>query len=229
MKEVFIATQNFQKMQALCDELLGPALGVEMAAVLGRAGRGKTTAAERIFAQNPRTVYVLYHEDWPYNELLREITFRLCGERPRLRQKCFDMIQGELSAMRRIIMVDEADRMNLKCLNVLRNIHDVCKVPILLIGEEVLARNLARERRLISRVRCMMSFEAVSQADVAVFFNQAMGQKLSPEMAARLLKAASGDFRRVLTAAVRAERLMKSTGLNTITDRIVDEVCKNGG
>ena len=56
MKDVFIATQNFQKMQALCDELLGPALGVEMAAVTGRAGRGKTTAAERIYAANENTV-----------------------------------------------------------------------------------------------------------------------------------------------------------------------------
>jgi len=213
-------------MQFLCDELLGPALGVEMAAVLGRAGRGKTTAAERVYATNQNTVYVLYHEDWPYNELLREITFRLCNERPRFRQTCFDMIQAELAAHRRIIMVDEADRMNLKCLNVLRNVHDVCKVPVLLIGEEILARNLGRERRLISRVRSMVNFEPVSQADVMVFFKSAMDQALAPEQAVKLLKHSEGDFRKVLTAAVGAGRIMKASGIEKITDKVVDEICK---
>jgi len=226
LEDVFIATQNFQKMQVLCDELLGPALGVEMAAVLGRAGRGKTTAAERIYAVNENTVYVLYHEDWPYNELLREITFRLCNERPRFRQTCFDMIQTELAAHRRIIMVDEADRMNLKCLNVLRNVHDVCKVPVLLIGEEVLARKLGRERRLISRVRSMVNFEPVSQADVMVFFKSAMDQALTPEQAAKLLKHSEGDFRKVLTAAVQADRIMTASGIEATTDKIIDEICK---
>jgi len=228
MKDIFISTQNYQRTQALCDELLGVALGVEMAANLGRAGRGKTTAAERIFTANPNTVYVLYHEAWSHTELLREIAFRLCGTRPRFRQTCFEMIQTEIGNRRRIIMVDEADRMNLKCLNVLRNIHDVCKTPILLIGEEDLKTKMVRERRLISRLRDTIWFEPVSQADVVVFYRKALDQQLLPDSATKLLRNAKGDFRNVLTQAVKAERIMKASGIDAITERIVDEICKNG-
>jgi len=224
--DVFIATVNYQKMKALCDELLGPVLGVELSAVLGRAGRGKTTAAEKIFTDNPQTVYVLYQEGWTFLELLREVAFKLCGLRPRFRQVCFEMIQSELASKRRVIMVDEADRMNLKCLNVLRNIHDICRVPIMLIGEESLEGNLGRERRLISRVRNTIVFEPVTQADVVVFYMDTIEQKLSPDMAAVLLKYSNGDFRRVLTSAVTAAKIMKASGIATITDAVIKEVCK---
>lgn len=226
-EDVFVPTVNYQKMKSLCDELLGPALGVELSAVLGRAGRGKTTAAEKIFTNNPQTVYVLYQEGWTFLELLREIAFRLCGLRPRFRQVCFEMIQKELASHRRVIMVDEADRMNLKCLNILRNIHDICKVPIMLIGEESLEGNLRTERRLISRVRNTIVFEPVTQADVVVFYSDSIEQKLTPDMAAALLKYSGGDFRRVLTSAVQAERIMKASGMSTITDAVVKEICKN--
>ena len=226
MKDIFINTKNYQRLQVLCDELLGACLGVEMAAILGRAGRGKTTAAEKIYTSNPNTVYVLYHEAWSFTELLREIAFRLCGTRPRYRQKCFEMIQTEIGNKRRIIMVDEADRMNIKCLNILRNIHDVCKTPILLIGEEDLKNKLGRERRLISRLRDTISFEAVCQADVVVWYRQALGQQLPPEYAVKLVRSAQGDFRNILTQALAAERIMKASGIEAITERVVDEVCK---
>lgn len=228
MQDVFIPTQNFQRTQALCEELLGSALGVEMAAVTGRAGLGKTTAAERIYATNKNTVYVLYQEGWNYLELLREITFALCGTRPRYRQTCFDMVVNEMAVRRRIIMVDEADRMNLKCLNGIRNIHDKLRVPIMLIGEDVLSNHLSRERRLIDRLRASVAFQAVSQADVVVFYAQSLGQKLTPEHTARLLKHAGGSFRRVLTDAVKAERIMKSSGLSVITDAVIETVLKDG-
>ena len=123
-------------------------------------------------------------------------------------------------------MVDEADRMSLRCLNVLRIEQGGCKVPVLLVGEEILARNLGRERRLISRVRSMVNFEPVSQADVVVFFKSAMGQALTPAQAAKLLKHSEGDFRKVLTSAVQADRIMTASGIKTITDKIIDEICK---
>ena len=85
---------------------------------------------------------------------------------------------------------------------------------------------LARERRLTSRVRTTVKFEPVNQADVVVFYSQAMGQKLTPDQAVKLLKHSDGDFRNVLTAAVKAKRIMESSGIRAITDKVIDEVCK---
>ncbi len=221
----FVPTQNYQKLEALVEELLGPALGVEMAAVVGRAGRGKTTAAERIYTHNPNTVYVLYEEKWPHLYLLREITFKLCGTRPRFRQQCAEMIENELAARRRIVMIDEADRMNLTCLNVVRNIHDKCHVPVLLIGEEKLSSSLSSERRLIDRVRRTVAFGPITQADISVYFYKRLGLKLLPEQTAKIHKHSQGNFRQVLMATVKAERILKASGLTTITSKVIDEIC----
>lgn len=226
MKDAFIETQNYQRFQSLVGDLLSSTHGVEIAAVTGRAGRGKSSAAEKLFATNPHTVYVLYKEDDSYGDLLREITFRLGGARPRIKQYCFEIINSELQKHRRLIMVDEADRMPMKCLNGLRNIHDITKAPILLIGEDILRSKLANEQRMISRVRDILPFEPVGQPDVVVFYRKNMDMALTPEHAAKLLRHSQGDFRAVMTDAVYLERIMRTSGLTVITEAVIDEVCK---
>lgn len=230
MQNVFIPTQNFQKFDRLCEELLSSSVGIEMAAVIGRAGRGKSTSAERVVTMNPNVIYVLYKEGDSHLDLLREIAFVLTGgTRPRYRQRCFEIIQGDLAQRRRIIIVDDADRMNTRCLNGLRNIHDICHVPILLVGEEALAGNLSRERRLISRTRDVLHFEPVRQPDIVVFYRKALGLDLAPELAVKLLRHSDGDFRAVLKDAIKAERVMAASGIKKITEQVVNEVCKEEG
>jgi len=226
--DVFIATTNFQKTQTLVSDLLGPATGVDIAAIVGPAGRGKSFITERIYTNNINTLYVLYQEKWSHIELIREITFRLSGTRPRLRQTCFDIIQDEIRERRRLIMVDDGDRANSACLNVLRNIHDILKVPILVIGEPFLERKILREKRLRSRTREMLFYSPVSPADVNVFFRKTLGATLTPSQTEKLSKYCEGDFRPLLTASIRAERFMAASGISAMTDRVVDAICKDG-
>ena len=228
MNPVFVPTENFLKADKIASDLLGTVYGSDIYAFIGRSGSGKTTIAQRMFVTNNRSVYVLFCEGWNHVELLREITFRLSGARPRFQQVCFEMIQNEMEKKRRLLMIDESDRLNLKCLNVLRNIHDVCKVPVLLIGEEDLESKIARERRLISRLRGTLYFDPVLQADITVFFKYALGIQLTPDMSGKLLKHSGGDFRNVVTYAVKIERIMKASGLESITDLLIDKVCNNG-
>lgn len=226
MKDVFIPTQNFQRFQELCGELLGSSMGIELAAVLGRAGRGKTTAAERMVTMNPQTVYVRFQRRFSYAGLIREIAFVVAGERPRSTEACFSMIQDELSNMRRIIMVDEADKMRLEHFDTLRDFHDVCKIPVIMIGEESLRAKLERERRLVDRVREELAFEPVVQGDVVVFYRKALELGLKSEHAARLLDHAKGNFRKVKKDAAIVERVMKVSGIKEITESVVKDVCK---
>ncbi|WP_166405160.1 ATP-binding protein [Desulfonema ishimotonii] len=215
-------------MQELCDDLLNSAMGVDLGMVTGRAGRGKTRSAHRIFTQDRQTIYILYREGWTLNQLLREIAFHLSGMRPHYRQQCEDVIRTELDAERRMIMVDEADRAPIRVLNGLRNIHDECRIPILLIGEEDLPRKMAAERRLSSRVRAHVQYEPISQADVSVFYVQSLGAEINPEQARKLTRHSGGDFRSVLLDAQKADKLMKINSLKQITDAIVDQICRNG-
>lgn len=226
MKTVFIPTQNYQRLEGLCQDLLEQSVGIEMATVLGRAGRGKTTAAERIVALNPDVIYVRFEERLSYVGLIREIAFQVAGIRPNRTQACFEMIDEEFKRHRRLIMVDEADRMSLKHLNTMRDFHDVCRVPVVLIGEDALKARLTRERRLVSRIRTQLTFEAVEQSDVVIFYRKAMELPLNKEWAAALLKHAQGDFRLVLKDALSIERYMAASEMKEITQELVDQVLK---
>lgn len=228
MKDVFVATPNFQRFQELYGRLHENQYGVDMAVVLGRAGRGKTTAAERIYSQNTGAVLVRFEEWLSHTGLLREISFAVAGVRHHAAQACFDTLAQGLSGGRRVIIVDEADRMGLKHLNTLRDIHDVCGAPVLLVGEEPIEAKINQERRLKSRVRDILRFDPVAQKDVVVFYKEALGLSMAPEHAAGLSRHAQGDFRLVVKDALAVEQKMKASGLQDITDALVSEVCTNG-
>ncbi len=226
MRDQFILTQNFQKFQALIDELLSHQLGLEMAVVLGQAGRGKTTAARRIVTMNSRVIHVSYVGWLSHAGIIREICFAAAGSRPRATQACFDLLERSLNESRRVIMVDEADRMSLRHLNILRDLHDRCCVPIVLIGEEPLKGKLAQERRLISRTSQELVFQRVAAIDVIQFYRNNLGQDISGGIATDLARHSQGDFRLVVKDALRIERTMKASGLAQISEDLVREICK---
>lgn len=227
MKKIFIPTENYQKTEALVDDLNREPMGIDMASIVAPAGRGKTFIAKRIYSKNTDTVYCLYQEKWSHIELMREITFKLSGDRPRMRQACFDVIQDEIRQKRRVIIIDDGDRMNSSCLNVLRNIHDILSVPILIIGEPFLEQKIMREKRLRSRTRNMLFYRPVNSTDVHLYFKKAIDVILSPEQGEIIARHCEGDFRPLLTAAIKAETIMKVSGINTVTNKIIDEICKN--
>jgi len=225
-EDVFIPTQNYQKLQSLCEDLLSTSLGLEMATVVGSTGRGKTTAAERLIVVDPRAVLIRFQDWMTPRVLMREIAFILGGTRPRSGAGAYELIQSEMALQRRIIMVDEVDRMTLRHVNTLRDLHDALKVPVVMIGEEMLSRLIEQERRIKSRVAHQLRFEPLCAIDVVVFYRNAMGQAVTPKQAAQLAKHSAGDFRIVVNDAVQMEKKMKASGIEAITDELTAEVCR---
>ncbi len=226
MRETFIATVSYQKCAKVKEEQLDPRSNPGVSTFIGRSGRGKSTVACKLTTLDPRVVYVSYAGWLSHTGIIREICFAIAGARPRSAQACFDLLQRGLADRQRMILVDEADRMNLKCLNVLRDIHDRCCVPIVLIGEEPLRGKLAQERRLISRICHEVIFEEVVPSDVAMFYSRSLDLELSSKMASDLAKHSQGDFRMVVRDAQRVERIMRANGLSGITEDLVREICK---
>lgn len=225
MKDVFLPTTNYQKLKEMANEIMGRPMGVEMLAVTGRAGRGKTTALQRLYTDTATAVYVLYQEDWSINDLFREICFTVSGLRPIRRTQAMEILTKDLTRERRIVMVDEADRAPVRVLNAVRNLHDLTRTPIILAGEDDLHRKLGTERRLYSRLRATLAFEPLKSDDVSLFFMQAVGVGISPAQAARFATHSGGDFRVIVTDALAVERAMRVNDITRITDAIVDAVC----
>jgi DNA transposition AAA+ family ATPase len=228
MQDVFIPTQNYQRCKEACDEIMTDAHGLEMVVAVGRAGRGKSTAVWKITAQNDAAVLVPYQEWMTPVGLLRELAFHLSGVRPYTMRRVRDSLETELSRRRRLLIVDEADRMSLRHLNALRDLHDEFCCGVVLVGEEPLLTRLAQERRLKSRVRTQVAFSPAEQQDVVAIYRQALHVVLRAEHAQKLTRHSGGDFRIVVRDALEIERMMRVSAIPEITDGIVAEVCSNG-
>lgn len=227
MKWVFVPNKNYQQFEEVSNELLTKPLGIDEAAVVAPPGRGKSTASQHLITMNPNAVYVCFEPRFSIAALIREIAFKIGGTRPRSTQASVDLIQEETARQRRIILVDEADQMSIRHLNQLRAFHDLHGLAIILIGEDSLLSKLSHERRLMSRIRQILKFEPVTQADIAIFYRKALSLGLSTEQTGALHRHSRGDFRKVIVDATKTERLMKVNSLKVITDSIIAEVCKD--
>lgn len=224
MKQEFIRTGNTKQFEEMCNEMTSAMslIGPSLAMVTGPAGRGKTEAA-RHYAVNSQAIYIPPMNIRSPAMVLREISFELSGMRPSRSDSCLSIIGEEMARNRRLIMVDEADLLEMKCLEMLRNVNERFACPIMLIGEEELKGKIGSRRRLASRMRRRMEFGPISKEDIAFFFLTALGVKAGADVTTAIHKQANGDWRPVLTTAINIERAMKASNLNTITMEMVSD------
>ena len=170
--DVFVKTANVKRFDDLCDELVAPQgdLTSSIGVVMGRAGRGKTKAARHYAVQHSEAVYVLFIDGFSLVDVAREIAFEIGGIRPRTFRACLDVIDEATLQQRRLIIIDEADKMPKRYFEMLRGLNERCACPIVLVGEEPLRKALDSERRLKSRVRQMVVFEPVLLTDIAAYY-----------------------------------------------------------
>jgi DNA transposition AAA+ family ATPase len=225
----FVETFNTRKFTEICDDLLAPSslVGPSLAQVTGPAGRGKSSAARFYAINNSAVIYLAPMLTRTPAMVLREICFELSGLRPARTDNCLDVIGDEMSKERKLIIIDESDLLEIRCLELLRNVNESFACPILLIGEDNLKRKIGTRRRLFSRVRHRLEFKPINQIDIVCLFKAALGNKINADVASAIHKHALGDWRPVLNVAVALERTLKTSNLKEITLEMVNNVTKN--
>jgi len=228
MRQQFIATVNTKKFEEICDELISPEslTGPSFAMITGPAGRGKTEAA-RHYSVHYGSIYIPPMITRTPAMLLREISFELAGTRPSRTDGCLDVIGEEMSKKRQLIMIDEADLLEMRCLEMLRNVNESFACPILLIGEESLKGKIGARRRLFSRIRRRLEFGPINQHDISYYLRAVLDVKTTPDVLSIIHRYANGDWRPVLTMIIGIERAMKTSNVNEITPAMVKDVLKN--
>lgn len=223
MENIFIKTSNYLKFMEICNELAGDGgqIGPSLAMVWGRAGRGKTAAAQYWAVQHDG-IYVRTLPIMTPLAVLREIAFYVSQEKPHTTRRCLDLIQAD--KRRRVILIDEADLLHMEVLETLRGVNEITGSPIVLIGEEPLPGRVASRRRIVSRIRLRQEFGPLAQPDIAVFFKHAMKIELTPDCVSALYKKSGGDWRPMLTKALAIERAMKASDLREVTVSMIDEL-----
>jgi DNA transposition AAA+ family ATPase len=223
--DVWISTVNYQRAEAICEELLGSSQERQMAAIIGLSGCGKTTTAHKIFTMNSSTMYVSYAPWQSPAGVVREICFMATGTRPTRMGDCVQLIENEMRRSRRLLLLDEADLMSNKHFEVLRVLHDRIHSPIVFLGEEPLQARISAERRLSRRVVDRLVFESMTQADLILYYGQALDLKLATHHAAQLTRHSVGLFGQMVHDAQDVEKYMRANGLTELTDEVVRLVC----
>ena len=230
MHKVFITTNNVNKCAEMCEEMQDPSslIGPSLATISGHAGRGKTEFA-RYFATNSSAIYIPPMNERSSLDVLKDITFELAKVKPGRKSLCFDVIATEMARDRRLILIDEADLLEIRTLEMLRNINERYACPVILIGEEGLKRKVLSRRRIASRIRRHVDFSPVIQPDVALFYRKALGVEISPAITGILHKQCAGDWRPLLVTAIAIERALHASGLTEITENLAKDIVGNNG
>lgn len=230
MKPEFVETSNTREFTEIANELTdrGSLIGPSLAMITGPEGRGKSEAAKH-YAVNSEAIYIPPLNIRTPVMVLRDIAFELAQVRPGHSDACLSIIGEKMERHRRLIMIDEAGGLCMAAIEMLRNINERFACPIMLIGENDLKQKVTSRGRLASRIRRRLEFGPISQSDIAFFFKQALGVKVTPDITAPIHRYCKGDWRPVLTAAIGIERAMKASGIAEITAEIVSKQLDTDG
>lgn len=228
MKQEFIETGNVKNFDEICAEMTSveSRIGPSLAMVTGPAGRGKTEAAKQ-YAVNSDAIYIPPMNIRSPAMILREIAFELDGLRPSRSDACLTIIGEAMARKRRLIMLDEADLLDMRCLEMMRNVNERYACPVMLIGEEELKGRVGSRRRLASRIRRRMEFGPINQFDIAHYLKTSLGVRATADVTAAIQRHANGDWRPVLTVAIAVDRAMKTSGITEITVEVINGITKS--
>ena len=225
---ILVATKSVSNFTALADDLSDPdgTLSSSIGMAIGTAERGKTHAATWYVQQNENTAYVLYVDGSTKVQLLRDICDAIAHARPYSFSSCLTTLDEACKYTRRLIIIDEADKLPVQYLEMLRGINERCRLPFLLVGEEGLKAKTDRIPRLRSRIRKpIVLFEPARAVDVAAYYQAAAGIEIDRKTAKTLARHAAGGFRSIVNDSIALAKMAKASRLTTVTEKMLDVLC----
>lgn len=195
--------------------------------VIGEAGLGKTMALKEYAARKSNVLMMEVDPTFTAKVMLLELCSLLGITAARNSHAMMTAIIEKLKGSGRLLIVDEAELLSYKPLEILRRIHDKTGCAIVLAGMPKLRANLRGARgeykQLFSRVGLALDIKTRLPAeDIAMFCEAALGTSAFNE---RLCAVSKGNARRLnkLLRGVRRIAVINDTDVNeAIIDRFAD-------
>lgn len=186
----------------------------------GYSGRGKSSCVEK-YATDTGALYIYVENQTTPLVLLQQILRELNGMEAYQKAKVKRMIMEEIDEIPRTLLIDEADKLCIDCIEHLRDIHDLTGIPLVLIGEPRLYGTIHARKRLWSRVTKTVEFGPVTIEDIMVLAKKACDLTVRPQAASLLLKRCKGDFRPLYHDLRDLEGIAASNSLDVIEQDMV--------
>jgi DNA transposition AAA+ family ATPase len=125
--------------------------------------------------------------------------------------------------------VDEADRLQMNSLEMIRSIFDQGNSGMLLIGMPGIEKRIARFPQFYSRIGFVHEFRPLEETEITQLLNQGWvpagvtlpNELLAPEVIASLIRMSGGNFRLLTRLLTQIERILTVNNLDTVSKDIV--------
>lgn len=227
MKSEFVKTTNVKNFITLTNNLINRAEGVPgLALVYGEPGLGKTQVVTW-WAANNDAILVSAKQSMTPRWLLEEIVKEI-GDIPLYKTSdLFEQIIKALIREPKIIIVDEIDYLtNEKCaIEILRDIHDRTKAPIIMVGMSFANKTLKRYKHLYDRFSEILHFTPFSLAEINKLITELSEVKFSPEAISYVYQTGCG-FRQIVKLINKAETIAEANSLSEINLKCVSNLLR---
>ncbi len=218
MKTRIVPTQNIARLKVAAHALINRSHTVDgMGLVEGAPGTGKTTAITWL-VNKEHGIYVRALATWTPAAMLAAL-LKEVDRAPRgsCSQMVNDLMQS-VAASGRPLFIDEGDYVidSKRMTETLRDIHDMTKAPVVLIGMEGIGKKLAHREQLVSRVTQTVRFGPCDLSDTTLMAEQLCEVKVKPDLIARVHQLTHGSARRVVGLLADIEQHARARKLEEV-------------
>ncbi len=215
MRPKFVETSNVGRFLRATRQVEARAVSEHaICVVAGEAGHGKSRTALWWALQN-RAVLIsvspLATPAWVLRDLVREL-----GDAPkRSSEEVKLQAVGLLAADPRPIVVDEVEHAldrGAVALDALREIADICELPLVLVGREATAEKLRRHRQIWRRIGGVAQFQPISLGDVRLLADELAEAAIGDDVVAEIHRASEGRICTTISGIAAAETVGRKTG-----------------
>lgn len=185
----------------------------------GVSGRGKTECARQFCLEN-NAVYMRFQQGWTPLEMLKWLCKEMNGMEPKSIARTKYVIQEELDATGKSIVVDEADRLSIDHFEHFRDLFDNIGTPIIFVGETSLFEKLSAHRRFIKRITRSIEVGPVTAEDVIKLGMGLCSLKIKPVVAVQMANKSQGSISEIKKYLYELEKMAANNEDNWVTEEM---------
>lgn len=194
---------------------------------VGRAGLGKTVAVKEYIKNFLDAILIESDSGYTAKSLLLEIHKRLGLSGKGCVYDLMNEVVNKLNNSGRLLIIDEAENLPYRALEITRRIHDKTGIGVLLVGRNVLIENLRGSKnqydQLYSRVKYLKIIERIHIKDVIKILD-VTGQNTN--LADVYLQYSDGNTRRLEHLISHSISLAKMNGTDVVDEAVIRETSK---
>lgn len=214
LRNVLLLNALIQRVQSRDEDMPG------MACFYGPSGYGKTSAAVWN-AQKFNCCWVEMKASWSLKKFMLAVTASVFGPRMPAVRTISDMVETvavELRQSQRPLLIDEADMLaKSSYIAVIRDIYEMSRTPLILIGEETMPQTLRRWERVHNRMLDWVPAQPADLREVGLLARlKCPGLTIAEEVQQMVLDRSHGRARRIVVNLRQITEYALTTGKTEI-------------